>query len=104
MARLSKFEAVGAAGRRWVESALESDDSLFTPGVRIWSRRGLDEVRGRLGERAGEPLDLTWGNIESRFRDAQPAAIQLMAECLLPVARLHDRRRPAYGTTDLRAR
>lgn len=82
MARLSKLEVVGAAGRRWVESALESDDSLFTPGVRIWSRRWLDEVRGRLGERAGEPLDLTWGNIESRFRDAHPAAIQLMAECL----------------------
>ena len=83
MARLSKFEAVGAAGRRWVESALESDGSLFTPDVRIWSQRWLDEIRGRLGERAGESLDLSWDTIESRLRDADPAVVQLMAEFLL---------------------
>ena len=82
MARLSKFEAVCAAARAWVKAALEQDGSLFTPGKEIWSSRRLDEVRGRLGEREGESLGLTWGNIESRFRDASPEAVQLMAECL----------------------
>ena len=82
MARLSKFEAVEEAGRRWVGSALASDGSLFTPGVSIWSQRWLEEIRGRLGERAEEPLDLGWDRIESRLRDADPSVVQLMAELL----------------------
>ena len=30
----------------WVERALRTDDSLFTPGVPIWSSRWLRELAG----------------------------------------------------------
>ena len=37
--------AVYAAADSWIESALRSDDSLFTPGTPIWSERWLGEAR-----------------------------------------------------------
>lgn len=35
------------AAELWVERALKSDDSLFTPGVPIWSSEWLGELRER---------------------------------------------------------
>ena len=39
-------DKVYAAAETWVELALRADDSLFTPGKAIWSRRWLGEAGG----------------------------------------------------------
>ena len=44
----SGTERVYEAARLWVDRALRSDDSLFTPGKPIWSRQWLGELRRRL--------------------------------------------------------
>ena len=36
------------------DRAFRSDDSLFTPGVPIWSRRWLDDLRRRFLDRPDE--------------------------------------------------
>ena len=41
-------ERVYKAAEQWVERALLSDDSLFTPGTAIWSSYWLGELRQRL--------------------------------------------------------
>ena len=45
-ARLSKYRAVNKVGRVWVEAALDSDSSLFTPRSQTWSERWLEELSG----------------------------------------------------------
>ena len=40
-------ERVYAAAEKWVERALRTDGSLFTPGKAIWSSRWLGELRER---------------------------------------------------------
>ena len=40
-------ERVYDAAALWVERALRTDDSLFTPGKAIWSSHWLGELRGR---------------------------------------------------------
>ena len=98
MARLSKFEAVHAAGRRWVKSALETDGSLFTPGAEVWSKRWLAEIHRRFVEGAEERRGLRWDRIESRLRDADPLVVQLMAEVLF-VAYLPANKKSARAET-----
>ena len=44
-------EKVYAAAESWVERALRSDDSLFTPGRRIWTSEWLDELHRRFLDR-----------------------------------------------------
>ena len=45
--RIAGAETVYAAAEAWVERALRSDDSLFTPGRRIWTSSWLGELRQR---------------------------------------------------------
>ena len=50
-------ERVYAAAESWVEQALRSDDSLFTPGRRIWTSEWLDELHRRFLDRPDESGD-----------------------------------------------
>ena len=74
-------EHVYAAAQTWVNCALRSDDSLFTPGKPIWSGKLLGELRERFLDRYED-----WKgpgffeNLEPLLSDGPPEVCQLMAE------------------------
>ena len=45
---------VYAAAQKWVDCALRSDGSLFTPGKPIWTRQWLGELQERFLDRPDE--------------------------------------------------
>ena len=47
MARLAGREEVYATAKRFVEEALKSDGSLFTPGTAIWSTENIEDLYER---------------------------------------------------------
>lgn len=67
---------------RWVQCALRSDDSLFTPGRQIWSSANLDDLHRRF---VGNP-DEGKGDFVTKFKGQLSGApfetIQLAAELL----------------------
>ena len=79
-------QRVYAAAEKWVDRALRSDDSLFTPGVPIWSRRWLDDLRRRFLDRPDEwnrpPRTDFFEKLERLLVDSPPEVYQLMAEVL----------------------
>ena len=79
-------ERVYAAAGKWIHRALRTDDSLFTPGEAIWSKRWLSELRGRFLDRPGE-----WNTQAKReffeslprlLAGSPPEVYQLMGEAL----------------------
>ena len=75
-------EKVYAAAESWVERALRSDDSLFTPGRRIWTSEWLDELHRRFLDRPDESGDSFLDKLERQLTGSPPEAYQLMAEVL----------------------
>ena len=75
-------EKVYAAAESWVERALRSDDSLFTPGRRIWTSELLDELHRRFLDRPDESGDSFLDKLERQLKGSPPEAFQLMAEVL----------------------
>ena len=73
---------VYAAAEAWVERALRSDDSLFTPGSRIWTTEHLDEVRQQFLDSPDISSDNVMTKLERQLRGASPQACQLMAEVM----------------------
>ena len=75
-------ERVYGAANLWVERALKSDDSLFTPGAAIWSKDGLGELRERFLDRPDE----SQADFDTKLRGqlgGSPAEVyQLMGEAL----------------------
>ena len=82
MAKVAGHEAMYRAAERWVEAALRSDDSLFTPGEPIWSPDNLNDFHHRFVENP----DLSQRGFYQKFQDqlaaAPPATIQLAAEII----------------------
>ena len=75
-------ENVYAAAEAWVERALRSDDSLFTPGERIWTTEWLEELHHRFLD-SPDVSDLTFmDKLERQLTGSPPEAYQLMAEVL----------------------
>ena len=74
-------EKVYQAASLWVERALKSDDSLFTPGEAIWSSKWLGEARQLLLDN-----DDASGNFiewwEQRLQHSPPEVYQLFGETL----------------------
>jgi hypothetical protein len=70
------------AARRWIDAALETDESLFTPGTPIWSSRVIDDLYARFVEQP----DPGPRRFEEKFRDqlrgAAPGTIQFAGELL----------------------
>lgn len=77
------FENVYTAAQKWIECALRSDDSLFTPGTPIWTGQRLGELREKFLDRADE-----WKGpgffekLKPLLSDSSPEVCQLMAEAV----------------------
>ena len=75
-------DKVYEAARKWVNSALRTDASLFTPGEPIWSSRWL----GELHERFLNHPDVSGGDflkrLERQLANSPPQVYQLMGEVL----------------------
>ena len=80
--RRVEAETVYAAAEAWVERALRSDDSLFTPGRRIWRSEWLDELHRRFLNRPDVSEDSFLDKLERQLTGSPPEAFQLMAEVL----------------------
>ena len=70
-------ENVYKAAAMWVDRALRTDDSLFTPGVPIWTSHWLGELRERFPD-GGKFFE----QLESQLEGSQPEVYQLMGEVL----------------------
>ena len=75
-------ERVYEAAEAWVDCALRADDSLFTPGEAIWSRRWLGEVHRRFLDQPDESKDSFLVKLERQLADSPPEVYQLMGEAL----------------------
>ncbi len=75
-------EKVYAAASEWVERALRSDDSLFTPGKPIWSGRWLREVRERFMDRPDESNRSFLDKLSDQLANSPPEVYQLVGEAL----------------------
>ena len=75
-------ENVYAAAQKWVDSALRRDDSLFTPGKRIWTRELLGELRERYLDQPDVGQGGFYDKLKQQLDDSPPEAFQLMAEAI----------------------
>ena len=80
--RRSDAANVYKAAEEWVERALRSDDSLFTPGKPIWTRQWLGELHERFLNRPDESSDKFLAKLERQLANSPPEVYQLMAEAL----------------------
>ena len=75
-------ERVYQAAKRWVDCALRSDDSLFTPGKAIWSSRWLGELHERFLNHPDESSAKFTEKLRQQLSDSPPEVYQLMGEVL----------------------
>lgn len=73
---------VYAAADRFVDAALRSDGSLFTPGVAIWTAANLADLHARFVAQPDESSDAFLVKFQRQLKDAPDATIQLAAEAL----------------------
>jgi len=82
MARTHDRDEVYSAAQRFVDAALRHDDSLFTPGTRIWCLEALRDLRARFVGRPDEAADSFEAKLRRQLADAPSPTIQVMAEML----------------------
>ncbi len=75
-------EKVYEAAALWVERALRTDDSLFTPGVPIWSSQWLGELHRRFLDRPDESGDSFLEKLQRQLEGSPAEVYQLMGEAL----------------------
>ncbi len=75
-------EKVYQAAALWVERALKSDDSLFTPGEAIWSSKWLGELRERFLNAPDKSGDSSIEKFRRQLAGAPPQVYVLLAEVL----------------------
>lgn len=73
---------VYAAAEEWVNRALQTDDSLFTPGEAIWTRESLRELRRRFLDQPDLSKDSFYTKVERQLAGSNLQIRQLMAEAL----------------------
>ncbi len=79
---LPETQVIYDAAQRFVDAALRSDDSLFTPGRPIWSLGNLQELDRLFVQRPDESSD-TWSvKFHRRVGEGSDQAIQLAGEIL----------------------
>ena len=76
-------ENVYAAAEAWVEHALRSDDSLFTPGKAVWTTELLGELRRRFLDQPDVSGDDFYAKLERQLSGSPPEVYQLIGEVLL---------------------
>ena len=70
------------AADTWVDSALRSDGSLFTPDESIWSREMLGELHRRFLDSPDAGAGSFYEKLEVQLAGSPPEVFQLMAEVL----------------------
>ena len=83
MARLAKAEEAGtyAAAEQWVDRALRTDDSLFTPGEPVWSLETINDFLQRV-DRSRDSSGTFLETYKRVLASAAPGTTQLAAEIL----------------------
>ena len=82
-AKRPNCEAVYDATDLWIESALKSDDSMFTPGTPIWSEKWLGEARTRFLDKQDALKGAGFfDKLERVLACSPPEVYQLMGEAL----------------------
>ena len=82
-AKRPSCEAVYDAADLWIDCALRSDDSLFTPGTPIWSEKWLGEARTRFLDKPGAWKGAGFfAKLERVLAGSPPKVYQLMGEAL----------------------
>lgn len=83
MSRAQTAADLYVVAERFVDVALRRDDSLFTPGVAIWTSPYLDELDERYVRNPQLQADATFEEkLKIQLAGASPSAVQLMAEVL----------------------
>jgi len=82
MARRTGREAVYAVADRFVQEALESDGSLFTPGATIWSAENIEDLYERFVGHLDESSDRFEDKFRRQLEGASLETRQLAAELL----------------------
>ena len=81
--RMAGSEKVYEAAELWVERALKSDDSLFTPGEAIWSKKWLGVLRDHFLNRPNDSKGIRfYDKLRQQLENSPPQAYQLMGEIL----------------------
>ena len=75
-------DKIYTAAQAWVDSALRTDGSLFTPDRAIWTREGLAELRRRFLDRPEQEGPDFYAKLEGQLAGSPPEVCQLMAEVL----------------------
>ncbi len=75
-------ERVYDAGRRWVDSALRVDGSLFTPGDAIWTAENLEVLHEKFLNSPDETDRSFLEKLKEQLSGSPEAVFQLMGECL----------------------
>ena len=75
-------EKVYEAAEAWVDCALRTDGSLFTPGVAIWSSDWLGELRNRFLDNPGEGKSGFMDKLRGQLAGSPPEVYQLVGEAL----------------------
>ena len=75
-------ENVYKSAELWIERALRTDDSLFTPGLPIWSRRWLRALRERFLDRPDVGQGNFYDKLRQQLEGSTPEVYQLMGEVL----------------------
>ena len=75
-------EKVYSVAEKWVENALQTDGSLFTPGESIWSSRWLGELHRRFLDNPDESNAKFHEKLEEQLQGSPPQLYQLMGELL----------------------
>ena len=75
-------EKVYEAAALWVDRALRTDDSLFTPGVPIWTSDLLRELRERFLDRPDVGGRDFYQKLTTQLENSSRAVYQLMGEAL----------------------
>ena len=70
------------AAEKFVKRALENDDSLFTPGTPIWSKKVLEDLKARFIDRPDTSTDAFEVKLKRQLDGAPPSTIQLAAEVI----------------------
>ena len=82
MAKKAGRDRVYEAACQWVGAALRNDDSLFTPGIPVWSRSNLDDFYNRFVLQPDESSDSFEVKFERQLSGAPSETLQLAAEIL----------------------
>jgi MoxR-like ATPase/predicted RNA-binding protein with PUA-like domain len=82
MPKSPNSEAVYEAAKRWVDAALRTDDSLFTPGVPIWAAPVIADLYHRFVEQPDQGERRFGEKFRDQLAGAPASTMQLAGELL----------------------